>query len=111
MLVTEETRAPAATTPEEPVDSVLLGRLEAEAFDARLREIERTEREGLLARLALSPESCSASDEEIRPAASRSEILRLKREIDRFAEFHRALVRSRSWRLLQFLRRPFGRAW
>ncbi len=91
-------------------DAERFGRLEAEVFDADLREIERRERENLLGRTALADGGLRppAQDE---PAVTHTEVLRLRREIDRLAEFHRTLLHSRSWRLLQALRRPFGRAW
>lgn len=86
-----------------------LGRLEAEAVDRALREEERRERETRLARLVV------IDDEDLEiaegAAAGDAEAARLRRDVERLAAFHQAVVRSRSWRILQALRRPFGRAW
>ena len=35
----------------------------------------------------------------------------LRSQVERYAEFHRALENSAAWRTLQYLRRLFGRAW
>ncbi len=92
-------------------DAERFGRLEAEAFDADLRLIERRERENQLGRTALADRGSDTPAQEEAPPVTHTEVLRLRREIDRLAEFHRTLLHSRSWRLLQALRRPFGRAW
>ena len=92
-------------------DAERFGRLEAEAFDAGLREIEQRERENLMGRSALASDQFGGSSADEPPALTSTEVLRLRREIDRLADFHRTLLHSRSWRLLQALRRPLGRAW
>lgn len=92
-------------------DAERLGRLEAEAFEAGLRETERRERENLMARSALASDLFADTEPDEVSATTNTEVLRLRREIDRFADFHRSLLHSRSWRLLQALKRPLGRAW
>lgn len=87
-----------------------LGRLEAESFDRRLREIEQDERSSRLERIVNLHLAAPDAGREVREIRSQDTV-RLQREIDRMAEFHRLLLTSRSWRFLQFLRRPFGRAW
>ncbi len=91
-------------------DAERFGRLEAEALDADLRRVELRERESLLGRTELSVVGFGSPTQE-EPTVTNTEVLRLRRENDRLVEFHRALLHSRSWRLLQALRRPFGRAW
>ncbi|HXU29891.1 MAG TPA: hypothetical protein VN851_04870 [Thermoanaerobaculia bacterium] len=92
-------------------DAERLGRLEAEAFDAGLREIEQRERENLMGKTVLASDQFDGFGPEEGPVATTTEMLRLRREIDRLADFHRTLLHSRSWRLLQALKRPLGRAW
>ena len=89
-------------------DARLRGRREAEAFDLRLREEETREREGRLAALDLA-----AGGEEDHEAESVSpgEVWRLRQEVKQLTEFRRAVLSSRSWRVLQRLRRLIGRAW
>lgn len=104
--------APAARGLAEALaDAERFGRLEAEAFEAGLREIERRERENLMGRSALAADLFANSSQDEAPAMTSTEVLRLRREIDRLADFHRSLLHSRSWRLLQALKRPLGRAW
>ena len=91
-------------------DAERFGRLEAEAFDAGLREIEQRERENLMGRSALASDQLAGFADEA-PALTSTEVLGLRREIDRLTDFHRKLLHSRSWRLLQALKRPLGRAW
>ena len=87
------------------------GRLEAEAFDRALREAEAREREERLGRLAWEAADVGArGDAEGAPAGSET-LWRLQQDVARLAAFHQAVLRSRSWRLLQWARRPFGRAW
>lgn len=87
-----------------------LGRLEAERYDLTLREREGREREERLVRLAVGAED---SWETAAPLLndSSSTVWRLQQDNERLAEFHRAVVNSKAWRLIQALRRPFGRAW
>jgi hypothetical protein len=102
-----------------------LGRLKAERLDADLRAAEQRERELCLARLVWE----GAGGELAAPAlsgggggglggswgggegASTSEVWRLRQDVERLAAFHQAVQRSRAWRLVQWLRRPLGRAW
>jgi hypothetical protein len=111
------------------------GRMEAESFDLRLRALESREREDRLTRLVadgpgagvpVATDTSSAAierlQEEIRllrqsllaataePAES-VVIERLQRQLTVLADFQSALGRSKAWRVLQALRRPFGRAW
>ncbi|HEV7670226.1 MAG TPA: hypothetical protein VGS22_17040 [Thermoanaerobaculia bacterium] len=102
---------PAAGLESAVADAERYGRLEAEAFDAGLREIERRERENLLSRTALVDGGFGVLLQEDAAPLTGTEVLRLRREIDRLSDFHRALLHSRSWRLLQALKRPLGRAW
>jgi hypothetical protein len=92
-------------------DAERFGRLEAEAFDAGLREVEQRERENLVGKTALASDPYGWPDQDDVPVMTSTEVLRLRREIDRLADFHRTLLHSRSWRLLQALKRPLGRAW
>ena len=89
-----------------------LGRLEAEALDRGHRDHEQRQREERLARLALggggAPVGGGAGD---RVVASTAEVARLRAQVESLGAFHAAVVRSRSWRAMQALRRPFGRAW
>lgn len=81
------------------------GRREAEALDHRLAAVERGERDDLLAQLG-------GERSFLQDRSERSEVIwRQQREIDRLVEWHRAVTSSRAWRLVQALRRPFGRAW
>ncbi len=92
-------------------DAERFGRLEAEAFDTQLSELERRERDALLGKSALACEQFLGPSPEEGQVVTNTEVLRLRREIDRLADFHRSLLHSRSWRLLQALKRPLGRAW
>jgi len=83
------------------------GRLEAEVFDRRLREVEQREREERLGLLAL--ETGEENLERAHPAPG--SIQRLEQDVARLAAFHQAVLRSRAWRLVQWARRPLGRAW
>jgi hypothetical protein len=86
------------------------GRLEAEAFDEALREVERREREERLGRLAWEA-AASGAAESVGHAPGADAIWRLQQDVARLAAFHRAVLRSRAWRLVQWARRPLGRAW
>jgi hypothetical protein len=87
-----------------------LGCLEAESYDLTLREREGREREERLVQLA---SGADAPWDSAAPAVhdSSSTVWRLQQENQRLAEFQRAVVNSRAWRLVQSLRRLFGRAW
>jgi hypothetical protein len=88
-----------------------LGRLKAERLDLTLRREEQRERERRFAHLAWGGggEEPPAPQDDERPAMA--EIWRLQQDVERLAAFHRAVLRSRAWRVVQLLRRPFGRAW
>jgi hypothetical protein len=84
------------------------GRAEAERFERRLREREGRTREELLGhRLLAADDPAQAID----LATAGGGDAQLRRQLETLREFHAAVVRSRGWRLLQALRRPFGRAW
>jgi hypothetical protein len=85
------------------------GRLAAELFDRELRQIEQAEREERLGRLAWEAGG-EAAGEPLTPATAASE-WRLQQDLARLAAFHRAVLGSRAWRVVQWARRPFGRAW
>jgi hypothetical protein len=87
-----------------------LGRLEGEEWDRQCRERERLEREERLAGFALNHPPGAASSS-LGAGASSSEVARLRSQVEALSAFQTAVLRSRSWRLLQALRRPFGRAW
>lgn len=86
------------------------GRLEAERFDLDLRERERREREDRLTRLASGAEDTVAVSG-AGPRESSELFLRMQRDLEQLAAFHHAVVRSKAWKLIQAVRRPFGRAW
>lgn len=87
------------------------GRLEAEAFDRALREVEAREREERLGRIVWEAAGGAEAVQVERSAAAPETLWRLQQDVARLAAFHQAVLRSRSWRLLQWARRPFGRAW
>jgi hypothetical protein len=93
-------------------DARLRGRTEAETFDRELRERELREREARLTRLA------SGIEEPVPLALLSSErgvgtevVWRLQQDVERLAAFHRAVLGSKAWKLIQLARRPFGRSW
>ncbi|HVG10961.1 MAG TPA: hypothetical protein VNM67_24875 [Thermoanaerobaculia bacterium] len=86
------------------------GELEARAFDLHLRALESREREDRLTRLVAERPDLSAAPV-LSHAGDSPEVERLRREVGLFAQYHHALLRSKGWRLVQTLRRPFGRAW
>ena len=90
----------------------LAGRLEGQRFDARLRRRERREREDRLTRRiwAQGPDDEDAAAA-LPDGATQGEVWRLQQRVDELASFHTAVLRSRAWRLVQAVRRPFGRAW
>lgn len=85
------------------------GRLEAEAFDRALCDAEQREREERLGRLAWEAAG-EALPDGLAFGAPES-LWRLQQDVARLAAFHQAVLRSRAWRLVQWARRPFGRAW
>jgi hypothetical protein len=95
---------------DELTDARSLGRLEAESLDRALREREGREREDRLARLAMGAEPAWETGGGLAEESSGT-MWRLQQEIERLTAFHRAVVGSKAWRLIQALRRLAGRAW
>ncbi len=89
----------AAPTPEQQ------GQLEAERYDAALREDEQSR---LRERLAVLAED---DDGEPVDAAALAELVRLRLQVEDLASFKHAVLRSRGWQVLQLLRGLVGRAW
>jgi hypothetical protein len=83
------------------------GRLAAETFDARLREVEEREREELIRRRYWSAGETYHSG----LTSSPHSLWRLQQDVTRLASFHQAVLRSRAWRVVQWARRLVGRAW
>lgn len=103
----ESSTASGAALVEGEAHAHLLGSVEGERFDRKLRERERSEREERLVRIAMEADAREAVGAVVGSADS----ARLRRQVDELASFHTAVLRSRGWRLLQLLRRPFGRDW
>lgn len=93
-----------------PAVAMHYGRLEAERFDLDLRERELREREDRLTRLASGAEDTVVVSG-VGPRESSELFLRMQRDLEQLAAFHQAVVHSRAWKLIQAVRRPFGRAW
>lgn len=87
------------------------GELEAKAFDLRLRELESREREDRLTRLVAERPDLAAFPAQPPGGADAAQVERLQREVTLLAEYQHAIAHSKGWRVLQALRRPFGRAW
>lgn len=85
------------------------GRKQAEAFEAALRRAEDAERAERRGRLASGADQAPwlAADGESAP----SEVARLQRQVEALAHFRVAVLGSRAWRLIEAVRRIFGRAW
>jgi hypothetical protein len=100
-------------TPQEMLeDARLRGRSEAETFDRELRERELRDREARLTRLAWAAEDLEAPGSWTAGQGAGSDVVwRLQQDLERLSAFHRAVLNSRAWRLIQMARRPFGRAW
>jgi septal ring factor EnvC (AmiA/AmiB activator) len=79
------------------------GEIEAELADLKHRLKESQEREKRLV------ERVFLAEERLDDALSTEHELRI--QIHRYAEFNRAVQRSRPWRMIQFLRRLVGREW
>ncbi|HVE66929.1 MAG TPA: hypothetical protein VNC59_10145 [Thermoanaerobaculia bacterium] len=84
-------------------DARRLGEAEAELLHVRLRL-----RESLARELRLLERTIKA-EEAVENALETESELRL--QIERYASFHRAVEHSRAWRMIQAVRRLFGRAW
>jgi len=95
---------------EEITEAMRHGRVEAQALDLRLRAVEGREREERLARLAGDRADLAAVATHA-PHGDTVLVDRLQREVEQLAAYQRAVVRSRGWRFVQMLRRPFGRSW
>lgn len=92
-------------------EAQICGRSAAETFDHKLRERELAEREARLTRMAWG-----AEDEPLAPWTTNGrepsdEVWRRLQWAEQLAAFHHAVLHSKGWRVLQALRRPFGRAW
>jgi hypothetical protein len=88
------------------------GKLEAGAFDLRLRELESREREDRLTRLvAERPDLAVVPASPTVLGADAVELEQLRRQVTLLAEYQHAVVNSRGWRVVQILRRLLGRAW
>lgn len=81
------------------------GRAEAEAFDRRLREVEGSERDQILAGGG-SQEKGRSSD--YQPAV---DVARLRTRMEELVAFRNAVQESLVWRAAQAVRRLLGRAW
>ncbi len=98
--------------PEPPTLAEHCGRLEAERFDLDLRERELREREDRLTRLASGgDDTVAVAVAGLGPRESSELYLRMQRDLEQLSAFHQAVVRSKAWKLIQAVRRPFGRAW
>ena len=95
---------------DEMIEARHQGRIEAEAFDLRLRVIEAQEREDRLTRLVAERSDLSAVGTPIGQGDTGT-IERLQRDVELLAAFQRSVVRSKGWRLIQMVRRVLGRAW
>ena len=87
-----------------------LGELEGAAYAAGLAARERTARAERLSRIALGGDEAdlaAAGSRALRPR----EIVELESRLRELAQFHDAVLTSRSWKLLQRLRGLVGRAW
>lgn len=84
----------------------LEGRRKAEAFNRRLTDQEEVARSERLVDLQKRDGAAAEPDR-----LGLVTLSRLESELKPLREFRHAVVNSRSWRLLQFLRRLVGRAW
>ncbi len=98
----------ATTTGEEEAREQ--GRLDAEAFDLKLRHRELREREQRLVELAWKPRS-PAADQGWKDDEAAAAVARLETRIHELTHYLRAVESSRPWRAIQWLRRLVGRAW
>jgi hypothetical protein len=84
-------------------DAQKCGEAEAEVVNLRLQLKESLAREARLV------ERTVQAEEVVENTLATEHELRL--QIGRYADFHRALMRSGPWRLIQILRRLVGREW
>lgn len=80
-----------------------VGAIEAELADLKLRLTESHEREQRLIQVSKELE------ETLEGAPKREHELR--RDLERLAAFNRGVEQSRAWKLIQRVRRLFGREW
>jgi hypothetical protein len=80
-----------------------LGKAEAELVDLTLRIKESEGREQLLIDQVFSAQEALAN------ARATEEELRM--QLNRYGQFYEAVQRSRAWKIVQSLRRFFGREW
>lgn len=79
-----------------------LGRLEAERFDLRLRERERQDLAERWPRASWSVEAAKTP-----PAVD----LHTLHQLEQLIQYQLAVQKSWAWRVVQMLRKPFGRQW
>ena len=91
---------------DEPVEAG--GRAQAEAFDAELRRIEERELIERLTCLAAGEGGWTDGGAE---ATTPTEVARLQDRVEELTAFRQAVLDSRPWRLIQAVRRVFGRDW
>jgi hypothetical protein len=106
--IIEPTTRPARPSDEQRNDASRaaarkLGELEAELLHLRLRLKESLARE-----LRLVERTMTAEETLENALATEHE---LRQQIERYSNFHRAVEQSRAWKLVQAVRRLFGRAW
>lgn len=82
------------------------GLLAAAVFEQSLRQEESRQREDLFGRQVWAPAGAGqvAGD-------AAATIQRLQAEVDHYSGFYSAVVNSKSWRLIQVVRRLVGRGW
>lgn len=85
-----------------------LGRREAETFVLRLERQEQQERETRLARLAWKPHR---RGEEWADEEAGLRVVQLEGRIQELNSYVQAVENSTPWRVIQWGRRLFGRAW
>lgn len=96
---------------DETLDAQRRGELEAKAFDLRLRQLESRDREDRMTRLVAERPDLAAAPAPLPGGADTVQVEQLRRQVAQLAEFQAALFRSKGWRVLQMMRRPFGRSW
>lgn len=111
----------AETAVETLAEAHRIGTFEAEQLDDALRALERRDREVIAAAVAAQPEPepPPPPPPPLPPPPDRTQELadlqvayeQALEKVQRLGEFERQLARSRAWRVLQAIRRPFGRAW
>ena len=95
--------SPEAGDPAALADARTRGELEADVLHLRLRLKESLARELRLV------ERTTKAEEALENALATEHDLRM--QIERYSAFHRAVEHSRAWKIVQAVRRLFGRAW